>query len=525
MPTRPVRARVAPQRPLNRFSTLDSPTVQVAPLHTMKEEMLTAAGVTPAMAGAVVAQARGGAVRSALDLLSIEGLSAKEREQIARRTLFADDARIAIVDVAPVDGRIMSGRAFALRVAFAALPAAAPVLASARVQWAGEPFTVERLVGAAEARRGYVDLLFDAERSLPTGPATFFVSLFNGAGARARFRATCAVLPSNPFSLQLSPNTNFVTGTFSLRAVRRGNAFETDVNVTLSNGDAAPVPMSSQYTWRFWDGGVGGTLVEQGTGAFPGAISVPPFDTWGGWISFSSPDGSGVFDKYQHREDLTLEIVMHRARGGDVSGTITARTMFRFGLNITKVAGEDFTVQESADLYDAVQVTRTIYERHDVTFDVDRRLIPRASVGGFETIDTEGEARDLWNDWSGPDTNHNIDAFIVQLVAIPIPGGGTADGIDGDVPGPTSHAGPKQRCAGEQIRLRGRGREPAARRRVPRHADRARGRPLSRAAAYERGGEPHAAEQRRNGHEPQLRPAVPHHHPLRLGGHRLGRPP
>jgi hypothetical protein len=45
-------------------------------------------------------------------------------------------------------------------------------------------------------------------------------------------------------------------------------------------------------------------------------------------------------------------------------------------------------------------------------------------------------------DWSGPNSNNNIDAFIVQIVAIPGPDGKTYDGIDGSSPGPTSHDGP-----------------------------------------------------------------------------------
>jgi hypothetical protein len=132
---------------------------------------------------------------------------------------------------------------------------------------------------------------------------------------------------------------------------------------------------------------------------------------------------------------------MTRDNNATVSATITCRTMFRYGINLTKVAGEDFTSQESTDLSNAANVTRNIYERHDVTFDRDNRFIPAGSVGGYEVVTSDGEAHDLWSDWSGPNSNDNIDAFVVQLVAIPLGGGGTADGIDGSIPGPTSHSG------------------------------------------------------------------------------------
>jgi hypothetical protein len=111
--------------------------------------------------------------------------------------------------------------------------------------------------------------------------------------------------------------------------------------------------------------------------------------------------------------------------------------MFRFGVNFTAVAGEDFTGQEWSDLDAAEVVMRSIYERRDLTFDRDDRLIPIASVGGYEIIDSFGEFHDLLSDWSGPDSNHNIDAFVVQAIHV----GGGADGIDGSVPGPTSHGG------------------------------------------------------------------------------------
>jgi hypothetical protein len=389
----------------------------------------------------VVVAARKKPPRSVDDLLEGGALTREEIERLRRCSLLSEDTRIAITDVTPVSGRILSGKPFALRVSFRSTPAAVPAVASVRVVWAGKPFVVEKKIGGREAAKGYADIAFGKEQTLPTGRATFHVALFSKAAAQALFRITCAVLPSNPFSLDLSPNSNFVTGTFSARGVKSGGNYVTSINVTLSNGDGAAVPMSTQFTWKFWNGGVGGSLVEQGTGAFSDPITVPAFNTWGGWITFTSPPGSGIFNLYDGREDMTIEIIMHRADGGDVSGTITARTMFRFGLNLTEVAGEDFIQGEPGDLVSASQVVKAIYEARDVTVDFDFRFIPKANVGGFEMITSESQARDLWEQWSGPDTNHNIDVFIVQLVAIPIPDDGTADGIDGDIPGPTSHDG------------------------------------------------------------------------------------
>jgi hypothetical protein len=441
MPKTSLKRAVLPQRPINRYSSLDNVPVRVSLLASASaRELAATAGVSNELASRLVALRKKSPLRSTYDLLRLGEVDRTSLERIRRSVLFVDDPRLVIIDVVPVAGRIMSNRPFTLRVHFRAA-ASAPSLVSVAVHWAGEPFVVEKTVSSRDRRAGYVDVPFGKQQTLPTGPAVFRVGLTSNTGAQGKFRITCAVLPSNPFSLDLAPNSDFVTGTFSARGVRSGNAYNTSISVTLSNGDSGTVAVQQQFTWKFWDGGVGGSLVEQGMGGFPDPITVPAFGTWGGWIAFNSPQGSGVFNKYDGKEDMTIEIIMTRFNGGPVSGTITCRTMFRFGVNVTQVAFEDFTGQESADLDAAAQVTRTIYERRDMTFDTDDRGIERARAGPFENITSENEARDLWDQWSGPDSNNNIDAFVVDSLAIPIPNDGTADGLDGDVPGPTSHDG------------------------------------------------------------------------------------
>jgi hypothetical protein len=329
----------------------------------------------------------------------------------------------------------MSDRPFSLEVSFA-MAAPGPAIVSVLVEWAGKPFRVQRALSTREKNAGIAVIRFSRKQTLPVGPATFNVSLYAGQGTSARFRVTCAVLPSNPFSLSVSPRDNFVTGSFSARAARQGSAYVTVITVTLSNGDSSAVSMRNGFDWEFWDGGVGtGTRVENGSSSFGGSISVPAFGTWTGWIAFTSPSGSGVFNKLDGKEDLALRIRMTRTSGSTVSGDITVRTMFRFGLNITRVGAEGFSSSDYTKLYQAVDVTRNIYERRDVTFDVDRRNIPNASAGGFTVITSESEARDLFEQWSGPDNNF-IDVFVVHSIS-----GTGFDGLAGDIPGPTSHAG------------------------------------------------------------------------------------
>jgi hypothetical protein len=423
--------------PVSRYSPLDSTPLEIRPFseHTARS-LAKAAGVPLTVAAKVVAAARRKSLVSAAQIAAM-GIQPGSVRRLVHAGLFNGDARVAITNVQPVAGRVMSDRPFRLRVW---VSSGDPCNGLVRVttEWAGETFVVERFVSAKDVSRGYVDVHFDRTQTLPVGPAAFNVSLITDRGAQAEFRVTCAVLPSNPFSLSVSPRDHFVTGSFSARAVRQGSSFVTVVTVTLSNGNSSAVPMNTGFTWEFWDGPVGsGTRVENGTGSFSGPISVPAFGTWSAWVAFTSPSGSGVFNKLDGKEDLALKIGMVRVSGGSVAGEITVRTMFRFGLNITRVGAESFTSQEYNDLYAAVDVTRTIYERRDVTLSVDRRNITNAQAGGFTVITSESEARDLFEQWSGPN-NDFIDVFVAPSIS-----GTGFDGLAGDIPGPTSHSGRK----------------------------------------------------------------------------------
>lgn len=429
--------RLIPQRPINRYSILDDEPIRVFAIQGLELEAWSKElRLQRSVAQQIASFAE--ATRTPISALgAIEGLQLVDLEEIRRLGIFGQDTRMAITNLEPIDGRVMSDRAFAMRVHFVSSSLHPPRLVSIQVEWLGEPFVTEQLIGPAEIRAGFVDVRFGEDQTLPPCVATFRTSIWNAVGSEARFRTTCFVLPSNPFSLSLAPTGDFVTGTWSARGVRHGDAFDTGIAVTLSNGDGSAVGVRTEFAWKFWDGGVGGSLVEQGTSNFGGSISVPAHGTWGGWISFHSPNRSGIFNKYNGREDMTIEILMSTNDGRNVSGTITCRTMFRFGVNFTGVAGEDFTNQEWADLDAAEAVMKSIYERRDLTFNQDDRFVPIASVSGYEIIDSFGEFHDLLSDWSGPDTNHNIDAFVVQAINV----GGSVDGIDGTVPGPTSHSG------------------------------------------------------------------------------------
>ena len=211
---------------------VDSAPVSVVALsRATVEQIRKTAGVPVAAARAVVAARRARPLTSVWSLTTLAKVSVADRERLQRRGLLAGDTRIAITDVVPAARTIMSERPFALRVSFAAGDAAEPVLVSVAVRWAGEPFVVEQRLSPREVARPRRRERSGRARRFRQGAAAFAVSIFGAGGAQAVFRTSCAVLPSNPFSLGVSPDVDFVTGTFSAGrsapavASRRTSAF------------------------------------------------------------------------------------------------------------------------------------------------------------------------------------------------------------------------------------------------------------------------------------------------------------
>ena len=406
-----------------------------------KSELIQHLRITPKAADRVVALRQDQRFNSLQQLRSVAGLQARTLNRIKGRVLLAGDPRLHILDVTASDDYIFSHKPFALTVHFANPADLEVAIVSVAVLWAGESFVVEQELTSEEVQQCHVDVRFDEERSLPVGPAEFHVALYSASGAQGSFRKTFYVLPSNPLSLSLSPAGATVTGTWSARGDYQdgSDTFLTECEITIGNGDTGIVSMNRRVNWKFWDGGVGGTLVESGAFDWPGSISVPGLGTWRGGIWFSSPRGSGIYNRYNGKDDMTIEIEMVATGGRRVAGTITCRVMLAYGVNIIKVG--DFDAQEGVDLYSAVDVTRQIYERRDITFrSVLRWIIHDSDAGSYRIINSEAECYDLFRDWSVP--NDYIDVYVCQDFAT-----GSFDGLSGDVPGPAAKGGDRDGVA------------------------------------------------------------------------------
>jgi len=425
--------------PIDRFHPRDDAKREPLVLSKLDARALQRSlGVPVAVAREVLRLAGGGARWSSGRFPRATGLTPSVLDGLARRTLHPEGARLAIADVRPALSRVMSGVPFALLVDVHAAPGTEAALVHVTVRWAGEAFVVEQEVTAEQRAAGTIRVEFGERQTLPPGPAVFLVSVLGADGSQSNFRASVAVLPSNPLSVTVSPRSDFVTGGWSARGVKEsGDVYRTRVTLRIYNGDGAPVTIRDAMEWKFWDGGVGGTLVEGGTHDWGSNFTIGAYSTWTGSLTFTSPKGSGIYNRYDRKEDMTAEFRFTTTGGRAIADTITARVMIGFGMNVIRIGDASWTSQEYADLYDAVDVTQEIYEAQNITLTgISKQHIPDGSVGGYGVIDSEDEARDLFDDWSGPD-NQRIDVFVVHDHTT------GNDGMAGDIPGPTSHGGRK----------------------------------------------------------------------------------
>lgn len=82
-------------------------------------------------------------------------------------------------------------------------------------------------------------------------------------------------------------------------------------------------------------------------------------------------------------------------------------------LNLILVADEDFAWADWCEIFEAVQITREIYEKEDLGVGRLRYYgIPKKEAGSLAVVDSLSEAKDLTEEWTVD--NNNIDVFVVR---------------------------------------------------------------------------------------------------------------
>ena len=346
------------------------------------------------------------------DVVRVAGLRQSRAQALEGRIVGALRTSVVLSEVAIQGRALFSNKPWAVVARFYAPTRGSVVLARVEVRWRGRPFVIERKVRPAESSRGLVKIAAGAAQSLPPGPVELRVTLYDDAGGADARTIEAWVLPSNPLSLLVSPAAGSIYNG-SVRPTWSNPDWLTQINITLINGDAAPVQMNRPVTWEFWDGGVGGDDVEHGSFNWPETINVPAFGQYGGWITFTSPPGSDIHDNYEDMEDMTVRIAMRTTDGRDVEATITCRIMAGWGLNIIEVG--DNTAAERQTILAGVNDARDVYEDHGLTFSsVEWWVIHDGDAGGYRDLGDEDEWEDLLDDWTVP--NDSVDCFVVRTM-------------------------------------------------------------------------------------------------------------
>lgn len=356
--------------------------------------------------------------------------NASLRNKLEKNIAFGFSDQVNILNARIVGERLFSGKPYSFQIDFMPPFNGTVTLAALEVKWKGRPFELQQLVTVAESKKGSLQFRADKEHALPPGPVELTLTLYDSLGGAANYLMDEWVYPSNPFSLFLSPSGRSIFNG-SVRPDWDGTNWHTGFNFTLLNGDNVTVQLQRVMTWKFWDGGVGGTLVDSGTWTWGTPISVGPFGNVGGWFTVSAPPGNNIFKKYEDREDMTFELIFKKADGTPVTAQITCRIMGGWGINIILVGS--YTSAERTTISNGVNDARDVYENHGLTFSsVSWWSISDADAGGYTILDDDDEWDDLVDDWTVP--GDSVDCFIVR---------GFYDSVAGlsPVPGPDSKDG------------------------------------------------------------------------------------
>jgi hypothetical protein len=401
------RRRIAPPLDL-RFRDLVA--LQKIDINTATEnEIENKLSVPAALAKKIVKARKEKPFRMAEDLVVL-GKDATKLSPKVSQLVFLHSKQVDILDVQIKGERIFSNKPFQLLVNFVPPSGGHASLVSVTTYWRGTPFVLQQTVSEEENRDGQVLVSFNEEHILPPGLMRLHITLYDDLGGADNFELETWVYPSNPFSFFLSPrNRSIYNG--SIRPDWDGTNWVTAMNVTFVNGDNATVSLTRNMTWKFWDGGVGATNVESGNFTWFEDPVIGPYGTYSAWLSFTSPPGSGIYNRYEDKEDMTIEIIFRKTTGAEVKATITCRIMAGYGINIIYVG--DYTGAEQGTIANGVNDARDVYENYGLTFSsVEWWGISNAQAGGYTVLNDHDEWEDLLDDWTVP--NESVDVFVTR---------------------------------------------------------------------------------------------------------------
>lgn len=198
-------------------------------------------------------------------------------------------------------------------------------------------------------------------------------------------------------------------------ALFRGGSFQCNSSFLLANGTSTPTSLNRTMTWTVRS--QSGSQIHNGSWDWGGSLNLGAFQVRTGfWFNFTFPPGSAGFNELQAKRQITIQWrFTETGTGAAVTDDLTWRGIVGPDVNIIRVANENFSDAERTGVFNALRnQASSIFNSQDMDIGTIRTFIISVSqAGGYVTINSNGEAEDLTEDWTVD--NNAIDMFVVRL--------------------------------------------------------------------------------------------------------------
>lgn len=387
------------------------------PLRAKRVDINTAAtrdlvrlpGIGPATAKRILADRRRRPFIDPGDLIARGLLPATVLENLrtAARTETSEKPVLRSVETAP--DRVLYHKPFALELHFDDSRSGVR-LARLQVESMSHSLDLVREVDDAEREKGIKAFELPA---MEAGAMNIEASIYDNAGNKD-YVSTTGMVYHNPAFAIFWPSERSARLSNGAALLRSGS-FQCNSNFLLLNGTGTATSLNRNMTWTVRN--QSGAQIHAGTWDWGGPLTLSPWQVRTGfWFNFTFPPGSAGFNELQAKRQISIEWrFTETGTGAAVTDSLTWRGIFGPDVNIIRVGNENFSAAERDGVFDALRTqAASIFNSQDMDIGTIRTyIISVAQAGGYVTINSNGEAEDLTEDWTVQ--NDAIDMFVVRL--------------------------------------------------------------------------------------------------------------
>lgn len=248
---------------------------------------------------------------------------------------------------------------------------------------------------------------------MEAGIAEVQATIYDQAGNKDYLARTFHVLHNPPF-VWFWPSERSARLSRGAALKKSDGSFHCNSSFALYNGTASQTRLSRNMTWRVFD--QGGSVIHSGSWDWGSNIVLNAWQySSGWWFNFSFPPGSAGFSRLSAKQQIRIEWRFTEVgTGAAVVDDLTWRAIVALDVNIIRVGEENFTSTERTRVFNALrQNASSVYQTQDLDVGTIRTfIIGVADAGGYVTINSNGEAEDLTEDWTV--SNQAVDMFVVR---------------------------------------------------------------------------------------------------------------